>query len=177
MHRWSATAVAAIPGQPAGTNSSALVLVVEVGGRRSGLPAEVVLELHRMVAVVPLPGAPVVVDGVIDVRGAVVAVIDLRARFGLPACPPAPSEHLVLARAKDRTVALRVDRVLDLVQIPSAAVASARALPPGPHLRGVAVLEGGLLLIHDVEAFLSDHEVAALDDALAELERPAGVKP
>jgi purine-binding chemotaxis protein CheW len=177
VHRGNATAVAATLGAPGVTNASTSVLVVDVGGHRSGLPAEVVLELQRMVAVVPLPGAPVVVDGVIDVRGAVVPVIDLRARFGLPGCPPAPSEHLVLVRARDRTVALRVDRVLDLVEIASAAVASASGLPAGPHLRGVTVLEDGLLLIHDAEAFLSDYEVAVLDEALVEWRRPAGVEP
>lgn len=169
--------IAAIAAQPAVTKTATSVLILDVDGRRSALLAEVVIELHRMVAVVPLPGAPAVVDGVIDVRGAVVAVIDLRARFGLPVHPPMPSEHLVLARANDRMVALRADRVLDLVEIPSAAIASARELAPGPNLSGVAVLEDGLLLIHDVDAFLSEHEVAVLDGALAERRRSSGGEP
>lgn len=175
--RGNDSAVATTPEEPAAVNASHVVLVVDVGGHRSGLPAEVVQELQRMVAVVPLPGAPVVVDGVIDVRGAVVPVIDMRARFGLSRRPPAPSEHLVLIQAGDRSVALRVDRVLDLVEIASGAVASASGLPRGPHLRGVTRLADGLLLIHDVEAFLSDHEAALLEDALLEWQRLAGVGP
>lgn len=153
------------------------VLVVEVGGYRCGLPVEVVVELHRMVASVPLPEAPAVIDGVIDVRGGVVAVLDLRTRFGLSRRSARPSDHLVLVGVEDRTVALRADRVLDLVTVSASAVVAAVGLPSGPHLRGVARLDDGLLLIHDVGAFLSDDEAAALDDALAELGAPKGDEP
>jgi purine-binding chemotaxis protein CheW len=153
------------------------VLVVEVGGHRCGLPVEVVVELHRMVASVPLPEAPAVVDGVIDVHGTVVAVLDPRTRFGLSRRPASPSDHLVLVRVEGRTVALRVDRVLDLVTLPVGAVVAALGLPPDPHLRGAARLDGGLLLIHDVGAFLSDDEAACLDDALAGLGAPGGDEP
>lgn len=161
-----------VESQPGWADAATAVLVVEVCGHCCGLPVEVVVELHRMVATVPLPAAPAVIDGIIDVRGTVVAVLDLRARFGLSRRPASPNDHLVLVRVEDRTVALRVDRVLDLVTVPTTAVVAARGLAPGPHLQGVARLDDGLLLIHDVDAFLSDDESAALDDALAELGAP-----
>ena len=115
-----------------------------------------------------------VIDGVIDAHGTVVAVLDLRTRFGLSRRPASLSDHLVLVRLEDRTVALRVDRVLDLVTVPASAVAVAVGLPSDLHLQGVARLDDGLLLIHDVGAFLSDDEAAALDDALAELDALKG---
>jgi purine-binding chemotaxis protein CheW len=150
------------------------VLVAEVSGHRCGFPAETVVELHRMVASVPLPAAPAVIDGVIDVHGTVVAVLDLRTRFGLSRRPAGPSDHLVLLRLEDRTLALRVDRVLDLVTVTAGALVDAEGLPSGPHLQGVVRLQDGLLLVHDVETFLSDDESAALDDALIELGTPRG---
>lgn len=157
-------------------DASTTVLVAEVDGYRCGLPVETVIELHRMVATVPLLEAPAVIDGVIDAHGTVVAVLDLRTRFGLSRRPASPSDHLVLVKLEDRTVALRVDRVLDLVTVPASAVAAAVGLPSDLHLQGVARLDDGLLLIHDVGAFLSDDEAAALDVALDELGVLKGVE-
>lgn len=173
------SSVVVVPPSTATTGAAAnsTVVVVEVGGHRCGLPVEAVVDLHRMVGSVPLPEAPAVIDGVIDLHGTVVAVLDLRTRFGLSRRPASPSDHLVLVRLEDRTVALRVDRVLDLVTVPTSAVVAASTLLPGRHLRGVARLDDGLLLIHDVGAFLSDAEAAALDDALAELGAPRGGEP
>src|SRR5262249_18625738 len=68
----------AVPGEPLD------VVVFEVHGRQYALPAGQVRELVRAVALVPLPGAPAVVEGVFNLRGKVVPVLDIRGRFGLP---------------------------------------------------------------------------------------------
>jgi len=153
------------------------VLVLKVGEHRCGLPVDVVIELHRVVASTPLPEAPTAIDGIIDVRGTVVAVLDLRARFGLPCRPARPSDHLIVVAATDRKVALRADRAVDLVTVPAGTDVAAVGLPTDSHLHGVARLDDGLLLIHDVDAFLSDDDAAALDDALAELRDRKGEGP
>src|SRR5215469_5263815 len=75
------------------------ILVFEGDGRRYGLPAAEVRELARAVTIVPLPRPRALVEGVIDVRGEAVPVLDLRARLGLPAKGVEPSDHLVIARA------------------------------------------------------------------------------
>lgn len=142
------------------------VLVVEMGDLRCGFPAADVVELHPVVATSPLPGAPSVVDGVVDVRGSVVPVLDVRTRLGLPAREPVVTDHLVVSRVGPRTVALRVDRAVELTAIPGSSIDSAEDLPYGRHLSGVARLTDGLVLIHDLASFLSDDEAAALDGAL-----------
>lgn len=141
------------------------VLTLAVDRHRCGLPAEAVLGLHRMVATVPLPGGPQGVDGVIDVHGEVIAVLDLRRRLGLPSRAAISDDHLVLVRVGPRTVALRTDRALDVVLLPPEACGSADDLPSAG-LAGVARLADGLLLIHDVDTFLSQDEAAVLDAAL-----------
>ncbi len=146
------------------------VLLVEVHGVRCGLPVADVLELHAVVAVTGLPGAPAVVEGMIDVRGSVVAVVDLRARLGLPRRPPLLSDHLVVSRVGARTVALRVDRAVELTALDRSCIDRAEDLTDAPHLSGVARLDNGLVLIHDLASFLSGDEAAALDGALEELE-------
>jgi purine-binding chemotaxis protein CheW len=100
------------------------ILIFEVGGRRYGLPASDVRELVRAVAIVPLPLAGPGVEGVVNLRGQVIPVIDLRARLGLPARAVAPSDHMIVAESEGRLVALRVDRALDLVRLDADTVAA-----------------------------------------------------
>lgn len=147
---------------------TALTLVVEVGDLRVGLPAGVVDEVLRMVAVDDLPGAPGSIAGLVDRRGQVVPVLDLRRRFGLPAFPPALDDRLVVVTAAGSPLLLWVDAVLGLEQVDADAI---RALPSeltsGPHLAGVARIADGLLYVHEPDRFLSDHEAAELGAVLA----------
>jgi purine-binding chemotaxis protein CheW len=144
------------------------ILVVQVQSRRYGLLAKDVQSLQRAVTIVPLPKAPAVVEGLIDVHGTLVPVFDIRCRFRLLAKEVGPLDHLVIARAKGRPVALRVDRVLDLVAIDDWEIEDPRDLVPGTdYVAGVARLEGGLVLIHDLAMFLSEAEAAELDAVIA----------
>lgn len=145
------------------------VLVVEVGGHRCGLPAAAVREVHRMVAVVPVPGAPAVVDGVVDVRGEIVPVLELRARLGLPRRVVTPDDQLVLVGAASRVLGVRVDAVADLVLLSTAVVQAGDDLRWSPHLDGVVRTGDGLLLALDPVSFLLDDEAADLGRALAEI--------
>ncbi len=154
------------------------VLVFEVAGRRYGLPAEDVQELVRAVSIVPLPRAPAVVEGVINLRGRVVPVLDVRGRFRLPARPLEPGDHFIVARAGQRVVALRVDRAVDLVRLEPADVEEAGAVVPGVEYVGwVARLPHDLVLIHDLRTFLSQDEAAALDGADAPAAAEKGGRP
>jgi purine-binding chemotaxis protein CheW len=143
------------------------VLVFEVEGQRYGLPTADVRELVRAVAITPLPHAPAVIEGVVDVRGCVLAVLDVRARFGLPSKPLEPSDHFIVASAGPRGVILRVDRATHLALVDEASVQTPQTLgPSATYVAGVAKLEGGLVLIHDLTTFLSAAEAASLDEAL-----------
>jgi chemotaxis signal transduction protein len=91
------------------------ILIFEIEGHSFGLPVPDIQELARVVTIVPLPLAPAVVEGVINLRGGVVPVLDLRARIGLPARELVPSDQLIVVRARGLTVAVRVDRAVELI--------------------------------------------------------------
>jgi purine-binding chemotaxis protein CheW len=147
-------------------------VIVELEGQRYGLRADAVREVVRAATITPLPNAPAVVEGILNVRGSVIAVLDLRRRFELPARPLDPSEYFVLARAGDRDVALRVDRATELIAVDPAEIDRAEPLlSRSRYVDGVAKLADGLVLIHDLETFLSAAEAATVDQALAGLER------
>ena len=143
------------------------VLVFEVAGQTYGLPTDDVRELVRAVAITPLPSAPAVIEGVVNVRGRVLPVLDLRARFHLPARALDPSDHFIVAAAGPRGVILRVDRATHLAMIEEACIQAPETLGPGvDYVAGVAKVDGGMVLIHDLSTFLSAAEAAGLDHAL-----------
>src|SRR5437016_2215466 len=74
------------------------LVTFELGGQRYAILAADAVEVQRAVAVARLPRSPPIVEGVIDLRGALVPVLDVRSRFGLPPRPPVPADHLVFAR-------------------------------------------------------------------------------
>jgi purine-binding chemotaxis protein CheW len=151
------------------------VLLFELDGLRYALPSADVSELLRAVTVVPLPKAPRVVEGVINVRGQVVPVLDVRTRFQLPPKTASPTDHLILARAGERLVAIRADRALELVRLDAGDFEEAKSVLPGAAcVMGVAKLADGLVLIHDLRTFLEAAEAAAFDEAVGMLEGHGG---
>jgi len=149
---------------PTGTRE---VLVFEVGGQTYGLPIADVRELVRAVTITPLPNAPAVIEGVVNVRGRVLPVVDVRSRFRLSPKPLDPSDHFIVASAGPRGVILRVDRATHLAVVDEGAVQAPETLgTSAAYVAGVARLEDGLVLIHDLATFLSEAEAVSLDEAL-----------
>lgn len=145
----------------------AQLLVCHLGAQRVAWPVDAVVEVVRAVAITRLPGAPPALEGVINVRGALVPVLDLRARFGLATPPLDPDEQMVLVRAGARTVACRVDRVDGLLELPEGAVAAPHGLTAATRgLAGVAPTGDGVAVVYDPNAFLAEQEARALEAAL-----------
>lgn len=143
------------------------LLTFGLGTSRFALRVEVVREVVRAVAIAVLPKAPPIVEGIINFRGTLIPVLDIRRRFELSAAPLAPEQHLIIATAGDRLVAVRVDRALDLMAVEAEAIESASHMAPGAeYVAGVARLPDGLLVIHDLERFLSLEEAEQVDAAV-----------
>lgn len=145
------------------------LVVFLLDDRRYALRLSAVDRVVRMVDVTPLPQAPDIVLGVINAQGRVIPVINLRRRFRLPERPDfSVRDRLVIARTAQRPVALVADAV-DGVLTHSAqdAVAAHEVLPGVEHVEGVVKLDDGLVLIHDLNRFLSLDEAQSLDRALS----------
>jgi purine-binding chemotaxis protein CheW len=151
-------------------NGSLGLVAFAVDDRCLALDLDAVDRVVPMVAVTPLPRAPEVVLGAIDVAGAVVPVFDIRRRLGLRPREYGPDACLVLARTERRSVAVPVDEVHGVREVDAAAVAGAETLmmPGREHVAGVVALDDGLLLIGDLDAFLTVEEERMLRPALAE---------
>lgn len=149
-------------------SSPAGCMVFELSGRRYGLSLASVERVARIVDITPLPQAPDIVLGVINVQGRVVPVVNVRRRFGLPDRAIALTDQLIIAHTARRPVALLVDVVTGVIDHTEQDVVAARDVLAGiDYIEGVVKLDDGLILIHDLERFLSLEEEAVLDSAMA----------
>ena len=143
------------------------LLVFRLDGQRYGLPLASVERVVRIVEITPLPKAPEVVLGLINVQGRVIAVVDVRRRFRLPQREPTLSDLLVIARTPARAVALVADSVTGVVECSESQAVPAQAIVPCmEYIEGVAKMDDGMVLIHDLARFLSLDEDRRLDEAI-----------
>lgn len=143
------------------------LVVFAAEGERYAVRLAVVERVLPMVAVSALPKAPAVALGIINLHGAVVPVLDIRRRLGLPPRDYGLTAHLLVARTSRRAVALPVDEVLGVSEVAAEAVITPAAVLPGiGQVEGIVALADGLLFIHDLERFLSLDEERRLAEAL-----------
>jgi purine-binding chemotaxis protein CheW len=145
------------------------ILAFELGDGRFAVPLEQVVEVVRAVAAEPLHGAPAVVEGAIVYRGDVIPLLDIRTRFRIPRAPLSPDHFIVIARIPNRMVAIRIDRPRWIDSVDRRALKRPAEIARGlEHLTGVAQIDDGVILLHDLATFLDEAETATLDRALAE---------
>src|SRR5436190_24149971 len=109
------------------------VVVFRVGGQEFAFNVFHVQRILRYERPSPLPRAPAFLEGVLQVQGAVVPVIDLRKRFELGAAPQREETRTMVLEAEGLVVAVVVDAVLEVLRVAASAVT-----PPPPVVRGLA---------------------------------------
>lgn len=152
-------------------NKTVRLLTYLIDEQRHALYLDAVIRVVRAVEVTPLPEVPDVIMGAVNVRGRIIPVIDMRRLLGLPQRELDPSDNFVIARTSRRTVALVVDEISGVVEYPEDKIVDAGEVIPGPDagtrpVGGVLKLEDGMLLINDLDRFLSLEDEARFDTAL-----------
>jgi purine-binding chemotaxis protein CheW len=143
------------------------MVVFELDGQQFALQLPVVQLVVRAVEITPLPKAPASVSGIINYQGQVVPVFNLRRRFGLPERELQLDDHIILARTACRLVALVVDAVGGVRECAWAEIVAPESVLLGTeYLAGIVKQPEGMILIHDLERFLSREEAVQLEAAL-----------
>jgi len=143
-------------------------LIFILDAQRYALHLSAVDRVARMVRITSISSAPEILLGVVNLEGVVIPVMDVRQRFNLPERDISPSDRLIFARTKNRSVALVADTVTGVIECSEHSLISAeRILPELAHVEGVIKFEDGLILIHNLDKFLSLEEEASLDLAVA----------
>ena len=136
---------------------------------RFALLLSAVERVVRVVEITPLPKAPDIVLGIIDVQGGIIPVVNVRRRFRLPKREMQLNDQIVIARTVKRTVALLADDVTGVMACPKARIVEAEKVVSGMEfVEGIVKIDEGMILIHNLDTFLSLDEEKSLDDALRE---------
>ena len=136
--------------------------------QRYALPLSQVEKVLRALEITPLPGAPDIILGIINVRGKVIPVVNVRRRFNLPERMISMSDQIIISHTSRRQVALVVDEVCGVIEALDHTVLDAeKILPHLEYVEGVVKLKDGMILIHDLDRFLSLEEGTGLSDTLA----------
>lgn len=129
-----------------------------------GLPITKVQEINRMVPITQLPQTPEFMEGVINLRGRVIPVIDLRKRFQLSAAAISDDTRIIIVDVNGQTIGVIVDAVTEVVRLPGASVE-----PPPPtfvldcqYVQGIGKMEDRLLILLDIDKVLTSQEVITL---------------
>ena len=94
-----------------------LHVMFQVGGADYVLPAADVAQMETFQGATQVPGAPAHVAGVVQLRGHVLPVLDVRARFGLPRDGRSPEARIIVVEREGRRVALLVDRAREVIDL------------------------------------------------------------
>jgi len=124
-------------------------------------------EIIRPQKLTPLHQAPSFIDGIINLRGAVIPVVDLRKRFGMPARELTISTRLLIVRLSGQTLGLVVDDVTEVATIPVNDIKPPPAVSDAMivnHLLGVCLSGDNLVMLLDIDRLLTTNEVSALGD-------------
>lgn len=126
------------------------LVVFTLGAEEYGVPITLVQEIIRYTAPRPIPGSPSHVEGVINLRGRIIPVVDLRSRFGAYGDRPDDAK-IVIVELPDATLGVTVDEVKEVLTVSSE---QCEAPPEGAgdaeYLDAVAKLDGRLLVMLDM---------------------------
>lgn len=149
------------------------LVTFRVGEELFGAPISAVQEIVRVPAITQIPQAPEFVEGVINLRGRVIPVVDMRKRLsGVGADAEGHSKSRILViEAGGRLVGVVVDEVSEVLKLSDDRVEAAPPMVSGlsnQYITGVGKLEGRLLILVDIERVLTGEELAAIGEACDE---------
>ncbi|GAB0116634.1 chemotaxis protein CheW [Acidisoma sp. 7E03] len=150
---------------PAGDTGNQL-LSVRVGDQEFAMTIMAIREIRGWINSTPLPHAPSYIKGMINLRGTVLAIIDLALRLGLPSREPTPASVVVVIEMGDKAVGLLVDAVSDIITVtdqmrqitPDTGDAVSRA-----YVESLIMINERIIGILSLSAVIPQEQVAALD--------------
>ncbi|MDB5069964.1 MAG: cheW [Candidatus Eremiobacteraeota bacterium] len=144
------------------------VVSFKLGSEEYGVDIAQVQEINRMVAVTHVPRAPQFMEGVINLRGQLIPIIDLRARFGMPRAEHTKNTRIVVTEIGTKRVGMVVDSVSEVLRLDVAQIEPAPEMITGvdtEYIRGVGKIEDRLIILLDLAKIITGSEKRELDSA------------
>ncbi|MDT8903703.1 chemotaxis protein CheW [Anaeroselena agilis] len=141
-------------------NEELQLVIFRLAKEEFGLPITKVQEINRLVPITKLPQTPSFMEGIINLRGRIIPVIDLRKRFQLAGAEQSDDNRIIIVEVSGQTIGVIVDSVTEVVRLPGSSVE-----PPPPafildaqYIHGVGKLDDRLLIMLDIDKILTSQE-------------------
>ncbi|MCD6116027.1 purine-binding chemotaxis protein CheW [bacterium] len=149
-------------------------LIFVLDKKKFAINIKSVKRIALSVEVTDLPEGPGIVMGIINVKGQVIPVVNIRKRFGMPGKDIDLMDHFIITKTSTRIVAMVVDDVIEITKIANnKKILKDEILPGMKHVAGALKIAGDIVLIHDIESFLSLGEEREIDKALKKVNEKA----
>lgn len=143
------------------------ILVFTLDELSYAVPLPIVVRVIHAIEIRHLPKAPPIITGIINVNGQIIPVADIRKRFGLVAREIDLDDRLIITDMGKMQVALLADTVAGIRDLtPGQMAVTKKTLPFAELIRGIVKIDDELILIYDLEQFLSLDEEQVLEQAL-----------
>ncbi len=142
------------------------VVSFRLGNEEYGVDIAQVQEIIRMVEITHVPRAPKFMEGVINLRGQLIPIIDLRTRFGMPRIDATKNTRIVVTEIGNKRVGIVVDSVSEVLNIPIENVEDAPEMIAGvgtEYIQGVGKINERLIIMLDLTMVISTEEKQALE--------------
>jgi purine-binding chemotaxis protein CheW len=153
------------------------VVGFRIGRETFGLPISLVREIVRVPEITSVPNAPEYIEGVINLRGRIIPVVDMRKRFGEEVTLPSKKNRVVVVEMEARLIGLLVNSASEVLRIPPSDIQAPQdVFQEGElnYITGVGKLKGRLVILLDLNRILQRGELRRLDE-FAESEADAAV--
>jgi purine-binding chemotaxis protein CheW len=137
------------------------VVSFALGSEEYGVDIAQVQEINRMVTITRVPRAPQFMEGVINLRGKLIPIVDLRARFGMDRSEHTKNTRIVVTEIGSKSVGIVVDSVSEVLRIPVEQIEDAPDLVAGvdtEYIRGVGKMGDRLIIMLDLARVISRSE-------------------
>lgn len=145
------------------------VVGFRVGRETFGLPISIVREIIRVPEITSVPNAPDYIEGVVNLRGRIIPIIDMRKRFGEKSTEASNKNRIVVVEVDNRSVGLIVNSASEVLRIPPSEIEAPHSVfheGELDYITGVGKLKGRLVILLDLKRILQNRELRGLEEAV-----------
>ena len=139
-----------------------------VGTEEFAIPILSVQEINRMMQITRVPQSPEFIEGVINLRGKIIPVMDLRKRFGDDSLEDSSDSRIIVVEVTSRVIGFTVDRVNEVLRIDAGIVEPPPSMVSGidsDYVEGVGKLDDRLLILLNLNRLFSDEDLEQVDNS------------
>jgi purine-binding chemotaxis protein CheW len=143
------------------------IVVFALQSNEFGIDIGQVREIDRLVPITRVPRVPAHVEGIINLRGQLVPIVDLRTRLGMPHAAPTKMARIIVAEIGPRSIGMIVDEVREVVRIPTDQIEQSEGVLEGlanEFIGALARIGERLIILLDVEKVLGPEAPTVLTD-------------